>query len=236
VSSFDSLTGDGTAVGAAAGNGHGATPFVGTGTPPHAKRPWYRGGAIVVVAAAVVVVGASVIADLPQHTSKSQQASEAATVIKAVDTGIDPCTYAVSQAFSLYQSEAAGALTATERAQVPGLMSGDEQACSFTDQSVVNLSTITLPNTPAGRDLGSVITAVYEWMTSDAAGAMNDLQLLIGDPHDARALSNLAKEERLLASDRAAADRHLQAASRALGGAHIPDPALPKLPGPGSTT
>jgi hypothetical protein len=185
-----------------------------------------------VVAAIVVVVGASVIADLPQRTTRSEQVATAATVISSVDTGIQPCTYAVSQAFSLYQSETSGTLTASERAQVPGLVNEDGQACSFANQSVLSISTITLPNTPAGRDLGSVVKSVYQWMTSDAVAAVDDIGSLIAKPHDADARSDLAKQERLLASDREAADRALQAANRALGGAHVSDPALPALPGP----
>lgn len=230
----DPITSRGASSDTVAGNGH-VTPQPGPGTPPlppFGKRPWYRSGAIIAVAAVAVVVGASVIADLPKHNSTAQQASQATTVIKSVDTGIHPCTYAVSEAFSLYQSEEQGTLTASERSQVPGLMNDDAQACSFANQGVVNISTITLPNSPAGRELGTVIDTVYKWMTSDAVGAMDDLETLLSDPHDAAAKSDLAKEERLLAADRTSADRGIKTVERALGGAHVPDPALPRLPGP----
>jgi hypothetical protein len=211
-------------------NGHGTVPPGIYDEPPPKKRRWYKSGAVIVVAAILVVGGASVVADLPHHATRAQRIDTVDTVIRSVDTGIHPCTYAIDQAFTIYQRDASGTLDASQKAQVPGLVSQDAQACSFANQSVVNIATITIPGTTAGQHLSSVVKSVFEWMTSDAVGAMDDLESLISNPHDTSALDNLAKQERRLAGDRAAADRAMAAANRALGDAHVPAPALPKLP------
>ncbi|MGH9108546.1 MAG: hypothetical protein ACRDY3_03605, partial [Acidimicrobiales bacterium] len=104
------------------------------------------------------------------------------------------------------------------------------RACSFTDQSVVTLGTLTLPQTKAGRDLSTVVRATLVWETSDALGCIEDIQTLEAHPADAAAKANLAKEERLIASDRALAMHEMQRVNRDLGGAHIRGPRLPQLP------
>jgi hypothetical protein len=158
-------------------------------------------------------------------------------VVTTVDSSIRPCTYAVSQAFSLFERERAGTLDATERAQVPGLVGDDEKACSFTNTAVVRLGTtvfgtLTLSSTPAARDLTAMVKSVLEWMTSDALAAIDDITTLVSSPHDAKAARDLSVQERYLAKDRDAADAAVERANEALGSGSVPDPALPSLPLP----
>lgn len=200
--------------------------------PPGGKRPWYRRGWFLVACVAIVVVGAAVIADLPHHTSDAAQATEATTFIKSVDTDVRTCTYSLEQAYTIYDRDIAGTLTASDRAQVPGLLSGDEQACTFTNQTVVDLGTLTVPTGAAGNDLGHMVTAVLDWMTSDSVSAIDDMQTLVAKPHDAKAHAGLVKAEKMLHADRAAADADVRAAERVLHGAHLPFPNLPKTPDP----
>lgn len=209
------------------GNGGGRDPFA---APP--ARPWYRRPGAIAAAVIVVVVGAAVVADLPQHSTRAQQASTIASVLKSINTDIHSCTFAASEAFTIHHKESAGSLTPSELANVSGYLRDDQVACSMTDQSVVELGTLTLPQTPAGRQLGTAIRGVLEWESSDAVAAIEDLQTLHQQPHDPTALADLAKQERLLATDRGVANKAVRAASRDLGGAHIGTLALPRLPSP----
>lgn len=209
------------------GGPEGGDPF---GPPP--ARPWYRRPVALVAAVVVVVVGASVVADLPQHATPSQQATTIATVVKSINSDIHPCTYAASEAFSIYRQEAAGTLSAADRAHAPGFLSDDQVACSMTNQSVVQLGTLTLPQTAAGRELGTAIRGILEWESSDAVAAIEDIQTLQTQPGDAAALADLRKQERLLAADRQTALQAIRAASHDLGDADIGTPALPRLPSP----
>jgi len=66
------------------------------------------------------------------------------------------------------------------------------------------------------------------WTTSDALGAIEDIQTLFDRPHDATALADLPRREAALAKDRAQAFGDVEAANRILG-AHIPLPDMPDV-------
>lgn len=198
--------------------------------PSGGKKPWYRRGWFLVLVVAVVVVGASVIADLPHSASRSDQVAQDTTLVKSVDGDIRTCTYSLRQSEVIYSRHEDGTLTQSQRAQVPSMLSQNEQACSFANQSVVDLGTLTVPSGPAGRDLGNMITNVEVWMTSDAVAAMVDMERIIEHPGNAKAADDLAKQEKRLAVDRGRADADVRAADGTLGGASIPDPALPAAP------
>lgn len=198
--------------------------------PSGGKKPWYRRGWFLVLVVVVVVGGASVIADLPHAASRSDQVAQATTLVKSVDADIRTCTYSLRQSEAIFARHQDGTLTPSQRAQVPSLLSQNEQACSFANQSVVDLGTLTLPSGPAGRDLGNMITNVEVWMTSDAVAAMVDMARIIEHPGDASAKDDLAKQEKRLATDRGKADADMRAAEGTLGGSSVPDPALPAAP------
>lgn len=202
--------------------------------PKETTRPWYKrwplwGG----VAAAVLI--ASVVSDLPQHSSQRQKVSTDAAITKQIATGIHDCTYATTQAFAIYKAYTAGTFPAADRSLVPGYLKTDLQACTFANTAIFGMSTITTPSTPAGRDLGAIVTTTLEWATSDAVGAIGAIEVLVSHPHDAKALADLARRERSLASDRALAERQRSEAERALGGAPLPSLGLPVLPSPRSS-
>lgn len=198
---------------------------------PDVARPWYRRWPLWV--AVIVAIGAiSVILDLPQHATLQDQASADAAIVNEIDTGIHACEFAVSQAFSIYHGYTTGTFPASDRSLVPQYLREDQQACSFATQSIFGLATITLPNSAPGRDLGSIIRSVLEWSTSDAVGAIDDINTLLHDPRTASALHDLSLRERTLASDRTAAERLWRAAERSLGGARLPSLHLPTLPVP----
>jgi hypothetical protein len=213
----------------------GSTPPTdgdGTGSATPARRRWYRRPSVVIAAVVALIVLVCVLVDLPQHSSPAQQAAGIATVVKTVNSEVHPCAYAVSTAFSLHHSQVTHQLTASELAKMPTLLEDDLTACTLTDQTVVNLGTLTLPETAAGRELGAAVKGILDWETEDAVAAIGAIQVLRTHPDNRAALATLTRSERKLAADRAAAERAVRAASRELGGADIGAPGLPRLPVP----
>jgi hypothetical protein len=185
---------------------------------------------VLVAAGVLAVVAVAVVTDLPHSTSRAQQAADESTVIGEIDTDVSPCTYAARESFAVYGDLTHGTLTASQRSTVPGLLRDDVAACSFTDNSIFDLSNIEVPGSAAGRQIGQLVETVTVWATSDALSAIEQIEALFGDPHDAKALAKLSKAEGLLASDRTKALAEVRAAAHLLGGAHLPEPALPVLP------
>lgn len=200
------------------------------GTVP--TPPWYRRWWVLVAAVAVVVVVASVVSDLPRPNSVATKVAMTTTVLKQLNTDVHPCSFAASQSFSVYGQLKAGTFPPSDKALVPTYLSDDQRACSYEDQSIYSISTITVPNIAAGADLSALIRTVLQWSTSDAIGAIIDIRALVKQPADAKALRDLARRERSLASDRALAERQLRAAARTLGTATLPALGLPRLPTP----
>jgi hypothetical protein len=196
--------------------------------------PWYRRRAVVVGAVVAVVLAITVVTDLPHPTSRPQEIADESTVIGEINTDASPCTFAVKESFSIYGDVTAGTLSASNRAEIPGLLADDQSACSFTDSSIFDLSNIEVPGSAAGRDIGDMVLTVTDWASSDAVAAIQQIETLAGDPGNGKARSALGADEKLLASDRASAMKELQAADQVLD-AHLPAPALPVLPVPAAT-
>lgn len=196
------------------------------------RRPWYRRPAVLVAGVVALVVVACVLVDLPRSSSPTEQAAGIATMVRTIDADVHPCAYAAATAFSIRHSEVAGQLTSSQLDKVPTLLHDDVLACTLTDQTVVDLGTLTLPQTAAGRDLGAAVKGILNWETEDAVTAMYAIQALHAHPHDAGALGRLAHAERRLSADRAVAERAVRAASHDLGGADIGRTNLPRLPLP----
>jgi len=213
------------------------TPGAPLGATGPMRRPWYFRPWTFVVAVVVLGGGAMVLTDLPHHVTKVQQTKAAAAVVRTVDSSIHPCVYAAAQAFALSHQDRAGSLTASQRAQVPALLSDDAKACSFTNTSVALLGTeifgtLTLSSTPAGRALTAMVKSVLSWESIDAQRAIDALRALTIHPGSADAAAELQKAERALARHRAAADAAVVRARHALGTSHVPFPTLPNLPTP----
>jgi len=213
------------------GSGDGHEPAGETSASP--DRPaWYKHRSLVVAVVVAVILGVTIVSDLPQHTSRSQQIQEEATVVGEIQTYAAECIAAVKEAFGFYSDQQAGSLTASDRAAVPALLDEDQAACSFTSEYVYDLANIEVPGSAAGRDLGDVVAVVTLWVTSDALQAIDAITALMNAPRSSGQLRALAAAERLLASDRAKAGGDIAAADRALGGASLPSLGLPSLPVP----
>ncbi len=183
---------------------------------PAPKKPFYQRRAFLVPGVLTVVLAVVVLTDLPQDSSRSAQITNDTTVMSEVNADIGPCSYALSESLTIYRDLASRSLTKAEQRQVPGLLTDDQAACSFTDDSIYQLSTITVPGSGSGRDLGQLVGTVTLWATDDALSAIEQVQLLDSDLSNRHALKVLAGDEKLLASDRAQAEAELAAADKAV--------------------
>ncbi|HUC14740.1 MAG TPA: hypothetical protein VMS00_09840 [Acidimicrobiales bacterium] len=187
---------------------------LGPGEPlpgPSPARPWYRRKSFLVPAVSAVIVAAIVVSDLPQPNSRAAEISNSASVVSQVNENVGPCSFALSESFTIYDDLVSGSLTPSEQGQVPRLLNDDQSACSFTDNSIYNLSTMDVPGGTYGNDLGQIVTVVTLWATSDALAAIEEIQVLDATPADLKARRSLAQEVRALGHDRAQAVAELQA-------------------------
>ena len=181
----------------------------------------------------VVVVGVTVLSDIPVHSSKSQEITAERGVMSQINDDLGGCALAAHESFQIWHTETSGALSASDRAAGPGLLRDDQSACSFTNDSIFQLSDVEVPGSAAGKHLGALVGTATLWATSDALGAIEDIQTLFTNPGDQAALKDLAAKERAAASDRSQARADTAAADRILG-VRLPEPDLPALPTPGS--
>lgn len=214
--SSDSQSGDPFLAGATAVVGPPPTSPGGIQSGEQEPRPWYKRRAVLVTAILVAVVAVTVVTDLPQHASRPVETAGDKSVMSQVNSDVGPCSYALGESFTIYSDLTAHRLSAADAAQAPGLLRDDQAACSFTDDSIFQLSTIEVPGSTAGKDLGQLVSTVTLWATSDALSAIEQIQTLSSSPSDTPALRKLAQEEKLLSSDRSQAEAELSAADKVL--------------------
>jgi hypothetical protein len=194
----------------------GRVPDAVPGDESVSNSPWYRRRAWLVSAVLVAVVAVTVVTDLPQHSSRSGQITDDSSVISQVNQDVGPCSYAVGESFTIFGDMSAHTLTPSEAHQVPGLLRDDQAACSFTDDSIYQLSTIDVPGSASGRDMGQLVSTVTLWATSDALSAIEQIQALDSGPANGAARQILAHDVQLLAGDRQRAEDELGAADALL--------------------
>lgn len=88
-----------------------------------------------------------------------------------------------------------------------------------------------MPGSAAGKHLGALVGTATLWATSDALGAIEDIQALFVHPDQSATLADLADKERAAAADRREALAEMAAADHILG-VRLPEPDLPALPTP----
>ena len=190
-----------------------------TDTAPAAKKKpvWERHRGLAIAAAVLVIALITVITDLPTPTTRASDTSAERAVMSEVNSDLQPCAYSLKQALGIWSLQEKHQLSAADRAPTPGLLSDDQSACSFTNQGIYDLTNnIDTPGTAAGKQLGNLVATATLWVTSDALAAIEDVQRLLGNPHDVAATSNLSKEEAQLAADRRTALAQEDAADRDL--------------------
>lgn len=189
------------------------------------KRPWF-----LITVAVVVVLAVSIISDLPHPISKAQDATAQNESIKQINTDISPCVFALKESFNFYQQKVDGEISASNLAQVPSLLVGDQSACSFTSGSIYDLTNnIQILDTTAGKNIDHMLSAIVLWSTSDGLAAIEDIQYLFSHPNDVRKEHNLGLKEAELSKDRLIALADLAKAERILG-LPLKRPIMPVLP------
>lgn len=172
---------------------------------------WYRRRRFLVVAAAVVIVLVTVLTDLPENATRPVQVRGDDAAIEQVNGLTQGCRFAVTESFKILRDESRpGGLSAHDRSLVPSLLTDDQNACSFTNDDIYNLSDVEVPPGGAGRDLQHMVNTVILWTTSDALAAIEAIQglserPLSGRPPSHKAAGALKRAEHGLGKDRGVA-------------------------------
>jgi hypothetical protein len=190
-----------------------AAPLSADGPRP---RRWWANKVFLVPAAVIAVAVVTVVVDLPAYTTRGSQISDARGIVQQVNSYVAPCSFAVGETLSLYADLEAHSLAKGQQSQVPGLLNDDQSACSFTDDSIYQLSTLQVPGTQAGKALGQLVATVTLWATADALSVIEAVQVLDVNPSDPAARRSLAKNEALMTKDRARAQAELGVDNRLL--------------------
>jgi hypothetical protein len=177
-----------------------------------------------------LVAAVTVVTDLPQASSLASQASADASLVRSVNADVASCAYAVGEGFTIWRDDRAGRLTAADRRLTPTLLDQDQEACSFTSETVFDLSTLEAPGSSSGRYMQDMIATVTTWATSDAVAAIAAIHGLYDNPSSRHFSEQLRRAEKDLASDRREAEAEVGAASR-LVRSDLPLPKLPRLAG-----
>jgi len=206
-------------------------PQMPSGDPKKSTAPWYRRRWVLWSAGISVFAGAAVLSDLPQHTTRAAQISDATSIVSQINADVRPCVYAAKEAFLIKSGLADGSLSPADRARVPGLLRDDQNACAFTNSAINDLANLSVPGSSAGKDLNNLVNSVTLWASSDALGAVEAIQTLASRPGDSPALAHLREYEAMLAADRSTAQSQLNSAQAILR-VQLPALTLPELPAP----
>jgi hypothetical protein len=199
--------------------------------PVQRAVPWYRRRAALVGAAVVVIVAITVISDLPVHSSRAADISSEKGVLSELNTDLAPCVLAVHEALTIWSEQSAHTLSAANRAESASLLRDDQNACSFTNETIFDLSNIEVPGSTAGKDMGDLVATSVLWTTSDALKAIEAIQALMLDGNDSGAQASLDKAELALAHDRRGGLAEVARADRILN-TRLTRPDLPATPIP----
>ena len=199
--------------------------------PPGPRPPWFRRRAALIIGAVVVILAIAVVSDLPVHTSRAADISSERGVLSELNTDLAPCALAVHEALTVWGEQSTHSLSASNQAESASLLRDDQNACSFTNQTIFDLSNIEVPGSPAGKDMGDLVATSVLWTTSDALKAIEAVQTLMLNGHDSAAQAHLDQAERSLAADRKAGLAELDRANHVLD-TQLPRPDMPSMPMP----
>jgi hypothetical protein len=197
--------------------------------PPSPEPAWYRRRAVLVGGALVAVLAITVITDLPVHASRAADISSEKGVMTELNADLAPCAYAVREAITIWSEQSTHTLSAADRATSASLLRDDQAACSFTNQTIFDLSNVEVPGSAAGKEMGDLVATATLWTTSDALQAIEAVQALMLNAHDRTAVRSLAQAEARLAADRRAGLTEESKANHILR-TNLPRPDMPALP------
>ena len=200
------------------------------GAPRTQLRPWYLRRAFLTSAAVAVVLAVTVFTDLPTTSTRASDLKTAQGIVSEVETDTAPCNLGMTEAFEFYADTTSGHITAAHRAQIPALIRDDLGACSFTNQSIVDLASINVPSSPTGRLLNAVAGNVLTWCDPAALTAIDQITVLIEDKSTQLGRTRLLEDEQALTTDRAVAYRSIDTLERAIGSTHLVHIPLVRVP------
>lgn len=204
-------------------------PPVSTSGLPEPARHRRKGLWVLLAVGIVVFVAAAVVTDLPVGSSRASNLANAKSVISEIASDVAPCTHAVNEGVGLYLDVAAGTLTATERAEVPGLAKDDYAACSFTEDGINDLAGIEEPNSSVGDRLNQLASQALSWCSSDGMGTLYYINILVSRPGDTVERTRLETSERELDSERASIEETLTDIAHLLHTTSLPHLDLVKI-------
>ncbi len=177
-------------------------------------RPWYFRRATVAGAVVAVLAAAAVVTDLPTKASHAQQISDAQSFVTEAYGYLSSCNAGLTEAFSIGAQVAGGRLSSADLIRVPDLLRDDNLACSYTNDDVYQLASMTIPRTLA--DSNQFAAALLSWVVPGAYGATKSIGVLASDPGNPAASAQLRQFDAQLTKDRASAVRALKAMERQL--------------------
>jgi hypothetical protein len=195
---------------------------------------WYRRPWFILTIGVILVVGISVLTDLPHPITRAENTSDQNASIKQINADIAPCVFAVKEAFSFYNEDVAGKLTSSDLTQVPGLLVGDQSACSFASGSIYDLTNnVQITETAAGRKLNGMMPIIVSWTTDSALAAIDSIMFHFKHPTSTSYVRALTISEGQLVKKRSEINLDVLAASKILGTTlkEIKLPVLPHLTG-----
>jgi hypothetical protein len=193
--------------------------------------PWYRRRAALVGAAVLIIAAITIVSDLPVHSSRAADISSENAVLSELNTDLAPCALAVHEALTIWSEQSAHTLSSADRAESASLLRDDQNACSFTNETIFDLSNIEVPGSTAGKEMGDLVATSVLWTTSDALKAIEAIQALMLDGSDTGAQASLHQAELALAHDRRAGLAEVARADRILT-TRLTRPDLPAQPVP----
>lgn len=207
-----------------------AAPALSAAPTPPSGRPWYRRRAFLTSVGVAVVLAATVVTDLPTSSTKADDLKTSQEIVSEVVADAAPCNLGMTEAFTFYADVTTSHITAANRAQIPALIRDDLSACSFTDQSIVDLASIDVPGNAAGRALNTVAQNVLTWCDPAALTAIGQITDLIEKKSTVAGRARLAADERALTTDRSAVYRSVAALEHRLRSTDLKHIPLVKAP------
>jgi hypothetical protein len=178
-------------------------------------RPWYLRPATLAGAVVVAFVAVAIISDIPARAGHAQKISDAKGYVTEAYGYLNSCNAALEEAFNIAGQVASGTLSSGDMQRVPDLLRDDNVACSYTNDDVFQLDSMTVPRSVA--ELDKLQTALSLWVVPDAYGATSAITVLAKHPGEPAASAQLRKYDAKLNSDRASAQEALAAIDHQLG-------------------
>lgn len=170
----------------------------------HTTGPWWRGRIFLGGVVVVVLLTAMVVSDLATESTSKSNLTTSQGIMSEIRTDVAPCNFGMNESLELYHDAASGHISEADRKQIPALLNDDFNACSFTNATIVDLSSIDLSHSKVGEALNRVAQRSLGWCEPAAFDAIEQIAKLVEGHDTARGRIELAHDETRLNQDRAA--------------------------------